>query len=109
MRRFVFGFVLLAMLCAGCGSTRSGRETAVAVTVAAYGTKAVTATAYVFAAQATARPILLKQLDDEEQKWNSLGIMNYRITVSKGNPFGGLQKNTITVMHGRVMTVLPTC
>ncbi len=106
MRPLMLCCVLLAVLCAGCGSTRAGRETAVAVTVRAYSTtSAATATA----THATVQPALLNQLNNMKRKWQSSGITSYRIRVRQGNPFGHVADVTITVRSGLVVTYLPHC
>lgn len=94
MRPLLLCCLLLTIVGAGCGSTRSGRETAVAVTVRAYETNHDSI-------RASANTSFLSQLDVAEQKWQCLGIANYRITVSKGNLYGGPQRNTITVTNGK--------
>lgn len=83
MRCVLLGCVLFTMLCAGCGSTRSGRETAVVVTLAAYNQQASIATASVVAsAKQTATVVRapeIDQLNEAERKWQAAGVTRYRI------------------------------
>ncbi len=106
MRPLILCCVLLSVLCAGCGSTRAGRETAVAVTTRAY--QASNATVVSSARQAQ-RKAFLDDLDRAEQKWQSLGIRNYRLGVYKGNPFDGPRDITIVVTDNRVVTTPALC
>src|SRR5436305_1820526 len=83
MRRVLLGCTLLAIFCAGCGSTRSSRETAIAVTRDGYSQQAyiTTATARVPAKQTAIaqRAPFIRDLNEAEQRWQAAGVMNYRI------------------------------
>lgn len=81
MRRMLLGGILLVVLCAGCDSSRSGKETVVAVTVAPTASQTTAATAFVpTTTSATMFPTPpLDRLNDAEQTWQASGVTNYQL------------------------------
>jgi hypothetical protein len=120
MRRVLLGCILLAVLCAGCDTSRSGKETIVAITVAptisptanapasapiATSTIAVVPTMPALSATsaiATSSAASLDRLNNAERTWQASGVMRYRIRVRHGAEANVDGIWEVTVENGRI-------
>jgi hypothetical protein len=95
MRRFVLGFVLLAIL-TGCDEAQTARATITAVTASAQSLATIsvrsTATSSSIATRTAAQATVNNQIEtglrEAQRKWQAAGVANYRIVAEYDIPFG---------------------